>query len=50
VLPGTAIELIEQEPFEGSFVLKVGGRTVRLTPQAARHVFVESAGDPRSAE
>jgi DtxR family transcriptional regulator, Mn-dependent transcriptional regulator len=50
VLPGAAIELIEQEPFEGSFVLRVGGKTVRLTPQAARHVFVESSGEPGTSE
>jgi DtxR family Mn-dependent transcriptional regulator len=42
VTPGTAIELVTQEPFEGPLVLKVGGKRVRLTPQAARKVFVDA--------
>ena len=41
VTPGTAIELVTQEPFEGPLVLKVGGKRVRLTPQAAKKVFVD---------
>ena len=42
VTPGTAIELVTQEPFEGPLVLKVGGKRVRLTPQAAKKVFVDA--------
>lgn len=42
VTPGTAIELLTQEPFEGPLVLKVGGKRVRLTPQAAKEVFVDA--------
>ena len=42
VTPGTAIELVTQEPFEGPLVLKVGGKQVRLTPQAAKEVFVDA--------
>ncbi len=41
VTPGTAIEFVEQEPFEGAFVVKVGGKRVRLTPHAAEQVFVD---------
>ena len=43
ITPGTAIELVSQEPFEGPLVLRVGRKLVRLTPQAAREVFVDSA-------
>ena len=42
VTPGTAIELVTQEPFEGPLVLNIGGKRVRLTPQAARKVFVDA--------
>lgn len=41
VTPGTAIEFLEQEPYGGALLLRVGGRTVRLAPAAARHVFVD---------
>jgi DtxR family Mn-dependent transcriptional regulator len=41
VTPGTAIEFVEQEPFDGAFVVKVGGKRVRLTPRAAAQVFVD---------
>jgi DtxR family Mn-dependent transcriptional regulator len=40
LLPGTAITLVETEPFEGPLVLKVGGETVRVARQAAQSVFV----------
>jgi DtxR family Mn-dependent transcriptional regulator len=43
VIPGTAIEFVRQEPFEGPLVLRIGGKLVRLTPQAAREVFVDPA-------
>ncbi len=43
VVPGTAFEFVRQEPFEGPLVLRVGGKLVRLTPQAAREVFVDPA-------
>ena len=45
VTPGTAIEFVTQEPFEGPLVLQVGGRRVRLTPQAAKDVFVDAVDD-----
>lgn len=41
VVPGTAFEFVRQEPFEGPLVLRIGGRLVRITPQAARDVFVD---------
>lgn len=41
VVPGTAFEFVRQEPFDGPLVLRIGGRLVRITPQAARDVFVE---------
>lgn len=44
LLPGTAITLLEQEPFEGSLVLRIGERTVRVAHQAAQSVFV-TAGE-----
>jgi Fe2+ transport system protein FeoA len=43
VMPGTAIEFVRQEPFEGPLVLRIGGKLVRITPQAAREVFVDPA-------
>jgi DtxR family Mn-dependent transcriptional regulator len=41
LLPGTAIEFVEQEPFGGAFVVRVGGQQVRVAPQAADKIFVE---------
>ena len=41
LLPGTAIEFVEQEPFGGAFVVRVGGETVRVAPQAAEQIFVK---------
>jgi DtxR family Mn-dependent transcriptional regulator len=41
LLPGTAIEFLEQEPFGGAFVVRVGGEQVRVAPQAAEQIFVE---------
>ncbi|MGI8546844.1 MAG: metal-dependent transcriptional regulator [Gemmatimonadaceae bacterium] len=46
ITPGTAIEFISQEPFEGPLVLKVGGsasKLIQLTPHAAGQVFVDPA-------
>ncbi len=42
LLPGTAIEFIEREPFGGAFVVRVGSNseTVRVAPQAAQQIFV----------
>lgn len=48
LLPGTAIELVEQEPFGGAFVVRIGGTTVRVAPQAAAHIFVGQV-DPGDA-
>jgi DtxR family Mn-dependent transcriptional regulator len=41
VVPGTALEFVRQEPFEGPLVLRIGGKLVRLSPHAARDVFVD---------
>jgi DtxR family Mn-dependent transcriptional regulator len=43
LLPGTAIEFLEQEPFGGAFVVRVGDEIVRVGPQAAEHIFVGAA-------
>ena len=40
LLPGTAIEFVEQEPFGGAFLVRVGGTIARVAPQAAEHIFV----------
>ena len=45
LLPGTAIEFMEREPFEGDFVVRVAGETVRVAPQAAAQIFVGAAAD-----
>ena len=45
MIPGTAIEFVAQEPFDGPLVLNVGGKRVRLTPHAARQVFVDAVAD-----
>jgi DtxR family transcriptional regulator, Mn-dependent transcriptional regulator len=42
LLPGTAISLLDQEPFEGALVLRVAEETVRIAPQAAEGVFVSA--------
>jgi len=41
MVPGTAFEFVRQEPFEGPLVLKVGGKSVRITRQAARDIYVD---------
>ena len=47
--PGAVLSLVDREPFGGSLHLDVAGRTiaseqaVRITPDAARHIFVEPA-------
>jgi len=40
LLPGTSIEFVEQEPFGGAFVIRVGDQLVRVAPQAASQIFV----------
>lgn len=42
LLPGTAIEFVEQEPFGGAFILRVGDALVRVAPLAASQVFVSA--------
>ncbi len=41
LFPGTDIELIEQEPFGGAFVVRLEDRLVRIAPDAAKQIFVE---------
>jgi len=43
LLPGTAIEFLEQEPFGGAFVVRVGDEITRVAPQAAKQIFVKKA-------
>ena len=43
LIPGTAIEFLEQEPFGGAFVLQIGDDIARVAPQAADKIFVELA-------
>jgi DtxR family transcriptional regulator, Mn-dependent transcriptional regulator len=43
VVPGTTFEFVRREPFEGPIVLRISSKLVRITPQAAREVFVEPA-------
>ncbi len=43
LFPGTDIELIEQEPFGGAFLVRLEDRIVRIAPDAARQIFVEPA-------
>lgn len=40
LIPGTAIEFIEREPYGGAYVLRVGDKIVRLAPIAAQSIFV----------
>jgi DtxR family Mn-dependent transcriptional regulator len=53
LLPGTAIEFLEQEPFGGAYIVRVGDEIVRIAPQAAQQIFVGSeasvATTPQSA-
>jgi DtxR family Mn-dependent transcriptional regulator len=48
VTPGTAIEFVTQEPFDGPLVLRVGDKLVRLTAHAAREVFVDAVESDES--
>ena len=41
--PGTVLSLVDREPFGGSLNVDVNGKLVRVTPEAARNVFVELA-------
>jgi len=40
LLPGTAIEFLEQEPFGGAFLVRVGDEVVRVSPLAAGQIYV----------
>ena len=40
LLPGTEIEFVEQEPFGGAYLVRVGENIVRVAPQAAARIFV----------
>lgn len=40
LLPGTAIEFLEQEPFGGAFLVRVGDELVRVSPLAAQQIYV----------
>lgn len=49
LLPGTAIEFIEQEPFGGAYVLRVGGQIVRVPPPVAQQIYVGAESEPSVA-
>jgi DtxR family Mn-dependent transcriptional regulator len=40
LLPGTAIEFLAQEPFDGAFLLRIGEEIVRVAPKVAQQIFV----------
>ncbi len=40
LLPGTAIEFLEQEPYGGAFLVRVGDEIVRVSPLAAQQIYV----------
>lgn len=44
IRPGTVIELLEREPFGGSLRVKLAAGEERISPDAARHVFVQPVG------
>ena len=51
LLPGTAIEFLEQEPFGGAYLLRLGGEIVRVAPKAAQQIYVrEAVSTPSEAE
>ena len=39
--PGAVVQIVAREPFGGSLSLLVQGQDLRVSPEAARHVFVE---------
>jgi DtxR family Mn-dependent transcriptional regulator len=41
LLPGTQMRILEREPFEGSLLVEIAGSIARISPEAARNVFVE---------
>jgi DtxR family Mn-dependent transcriptional regulator len=43
LLPGTAIEFLEQEPFGGAFLVRVGDEIVRVSQLAAQQIYVAEA-------
>ncbi len=49
LLPGTAIEFLEQEPFGGAYLVRVGEEIVRIAPQAAQQIFVGPDSEPETA-
>ncbi len=42
LLPGTAIEFLEQEPFGGAFVIRLGDQIVRVSQLAADQIYVSN--------
>ena len=45
LLPGTAIEFVDQEPFGGAYVVRVGDDVVRVAPKAAEQIFVGAGSE-----
>jgi DtxR family transcriptional regulator, Mn-dependent transcriptional regulator len=47
--PGTPVTILSREPFGGSLRLQIGDREERITPEAARNIFVEKLALPESS-
>jgi DtxR family Mn-dependent transcriptional regulator len=45
LLPGTAIEFVNQEPFGGAYLVRVGDDLVRVAPRAAEQIFVGAVSE-----
>ena len=50
LLPGTSIEFLEQEPFGGAYLLRVGGEIVRVAPKAAQQIYVNEMIESATAK
>lgn len=50
IRPGTVIELMEREPFGGSLRLRLAAGEQRISPDAARNVFVESVASEGASD
>ncbi|HEX5322563.1 MAG TPA: metal-dependent transcriptional regulator, partial [Capsulimonadaceae bacterium] len=46
IRPGAVIQLLEREPFGGSLLVRLAAGEQRISPEAARHIFVEAVANP----
>jgi len=44
--PGVVLTLDSREPFGGSLIVDIGEQEVRVSPEAAKHIFVEEVTEP----